>query len=938
MGASDGFVLTTTKVVDHGPDGSRWNLVVIGDGYRESEIDTTYHTDVENFLADLRSATPFNELFCGINVYRIDVVSTESGADDPGCGGDPPVTAATFFDATYCSLWNGSPLERLLTVDEGRVLDVVNARVPLQHQVICIVNASKYGGSGGTIATCASGSPEVAIHEIGHSAFGLADEYGGDGSATPAGEPSQPNVTRNTDRATNKWNAFIDPATPMPSACDGGCGVGVSTCVPPGAPPAAGAVGTFEGGKYSDCNVYRPVSACRMRYNGTPYCPVCADVIRTVLTPYQPAETINLVTPSISFTNVPSGMGGMGVTTHRAIRWDVVTCRTLTFEVVSGPTPPFTLVTVAPVVVTADPIVPAAAARIWIAYTSTDPGDMAAGTITVRCNETGEEWEIDIFANTVSRPRTAVSLVIDRSGSMNDDAGDATTKVAKVREAADVFISTMLPDDGIGIVRFNDTAQRLMEIEEAGDSPGGAGRTAALTHINGADINPSGGTSIGDGVVKGKQMLDDAQADPSPDYDVTAMVLLTDGMWNVPPSLADVSGSITANTFAVGFGLPSNISVPALTTLTGGHNGYLLITGAITPDQTMRLSKYFLQILAGVTNAQIAADPGGVLYSKSEHRIPFRICEADFGMDAIVLSRTPYMIDFQLEAPDGTRITPASGGMGANSKFVMSRYASYYRCALPVLPADPNGSHEGVWHAVLKIGRNPSTGATHGNPNGTFNGPIVPYEFVAHTYSALTFSARVTQNSFEIGAVAQISATLLEYDAVPRGRATVWAEIRLPNGADDIISLSENGPSNNYAASYALTLAGVYTFRVRASGETMRGTPFEREQTLTAVAVPGGDHWNPNDPKRDPFCELLDCLRKGGINEEFIRRMKELGIDIKSLLKCLEVKCRGNAAALETRGKTAVGTTTSNLNLSALTQDQMSELAAALLKSINRED
>jgi hypothetical protein len=307
-------------------------------------------------------------------------------------------------------------------------------------------------------------------------------------------------------------------------------------------------------------------------------------------------------------------------------------------------------------------------------------------------------------------------------------------------------------------------------------------------------------------------------------------------------------------------------------------------------------------------------------------------------MDAIVLSRTPYMIDFQLEAPDGTRITPSSGGMGANSQFVMSRYASYYRCALPVLPAGPDGSHEGVWHAVLKVGRTTAGGAsTHGNPNSTFNGPIVPYEFVAHTYSALTFSASVTQKSFEIGAVAQISATLLEYDTVPRGRAKVWAEIRLPNGADDIISLSEHGPGNNYAASYALSSAGVYTFRVRASGETMRGTPFEREQTLTAVAVPGGDHWNPNDPKRDPICELLDCLRNGGINEEFIRRMKELGVDIKSLLKCLEIKCRGNAAAIETRGKTAVSTT-GNLNLTAFSQDQLSELAAAVLKSINKED
>lgn len=51
-------------------------------------------------------------------------------------------------------------------------------------------------------------------------------------------------------------------------------------------------------------------------------------------------------------------------------------------------------------------------------------------------------------------------------------------------------------------------------------------------------------------------MLDDAQAAATPPYDVTAMVVLTDGMWNRPPSLAAVSGSITANIYAVGLGLP----------------------------------------------------------------------------------------------------------------------------------------------------------------------------------------------------------------------------------------------------------------------------------------------------------------------------------------------------------------------------------------------
>ena len=194
-----------------------------------------------------------------------------------------------------------------------------------------------------------------------------------------------------------------------------------------------------------------------------------------------------------------------------------------------------------------------------------------------------------------------------------------------------------------------------MEIQDVN-----TGRTTALGHISGSDLYPFGATSIGDGVVKGKQMLDDAQASATPPYDVTAMVVLTDGMWNTPPSLASISGSITANTYAVGFRVPSNISVPALTALCQGHNGYLLVTGALSIDQSMRLSKYFLQILADVSNAQIASDPHGVLDTTAEHRIPFWICESDYGMDLIVLSPFPQVIDFQLEAPDGSRITPAS--------------------------------------------------------------------------------------------------------------------------------------------------------------------------------------------------------------------------------------------------------------------------------------
>jgi hypothetical protein len=490
---------------------------------------------------------------------------------------------------------------------------------------------------------------------------------------------------------------------------------------------------------------------------------------------------------------------------------------------------------------------------------------------------------------------------------MNEDAGDGFTKVQKLREAANTFISIMQPGDGLGLVRFNEAAQRLMEVQDVGPVMGGAGRTAAIGHISGSDIDPLGSTSIGDGVVNGKQMLDDAQAAAVPPYDLTAMVVLTDGMWNRPPPLASISGSIIANTYAVGLGLPSNISVPALTTLCQGHNGYLLITGALSTDQSMRLSKYFLQILADVSNAQIAADPRGVLDKTAEHRIPFWICESDYGMDLIVLSTYPQVIDFQLEAPDGSRITPASGPGGANAQFVLSQYASYYRCALPVLPSNADWSHEGLWYAVLKLGRpsqEPTMYERRREYYAAYYDPkraVLPYEFVVHTYSSLTFTAQAAQASFEVGAVVSITASLHEYEAPLQGRANVWAEILRPDRMTDLVTLDLNS-GGQFVSRYTLDLPGIFNIRVRARGETMRSMPFQRERTLTGVAVPGGDLWSPNDPKTSDLCELVHCLQETGVVKgNLARKLRDLGFDLPALLKCLGEQCRSTADELEPR-------------------------------------
>jgi IgA Peptidase M64/von Willebrand factor type A domain len=930
MSASDGYIGSTLKLVDHGPDGPRWNLVIVGDGYRAGEL-AQYHTDVQTFIDRIYNTPPFDELWCGINVHRIDVVSTESGADDPTlCGGGTGATPNTYFDSTFCSLWGSTRLDRLLTINSALAQSVALARVPDVDQVLCIVNSSKYGGSGGDVATCSTHaqSAEIAIHEIGHSAFGLADEYE-DGGTASGTEPGEPNVTFDPNRATNKWRDLVAATTPMPSSCYGDCAAG---CTPPATPAPAGAVGAYEGAFYVHCGAYRPLPSCYMR-DYSPFCPVCTRVIRQVLAPFLPAESVTLLTPSISFTDIPEGIGGTGVTAHRAIVFEVATCRRLHFTITAGPTGGFGT----PFGTTAEArpaqYAPTGSARLWLSYTSTSAGASASGTVTVRLNETGQTWNININANTVPRPKSAVSLVLDHSGSMAEGAGDGLTKVQKLREAARIFVDAMLPGDGIGLVRFDDTAQRVLDVVDVGPLLSGAGRTDAINFINGPQFDPAGATSIGAGVLQGRDQLNAATA--APNYTVRAMLVLSDGVENTSPMLSSVTSSINANTFAIGLGLPYNISVAALNTLTQGTGGSLLITGALTTDQRTRLTKYFLQVLAGITNANVITDPAGVLSTGAEHRIPFQVSEADYGLDAFVLSPYPEAIEYQLETPDGNRIDPASAAALGTTDVVVRNGAAFYRVALPAIPANAKGSHGGTWHAVLQLGRRYGYSFTHVSAAAGRN-LLVPYDFLAHAYSNLVFRASCVQAGFVPGAEVNVFATLKEYDVPVAGsRVSIWAEVRRPDGSTFNLGMAgtEDDP---YSGTFHTSIPGVYVVRVRAWGETIYGSPFSREQTCTAVAVPGGGH-TPVEPPRDPIAELLCCLFKGGqIPDRLRKRLEELGFESDHVVRCLRRLCARNAGAeRERRGPER--SEMARARLTAL-DPQTSAILRALLEDLGGEE
>jgi hypothetical protein len=289
MGTSDGTVLGNTKIVDHGPATQRYNILILSEGYRSSEM-AQFAADAQQFANTLFATAPYDGIQTAINIYRVDVASTDSGAADPTACGGTGASPHTYFDASFCN--NG--IQRLLEVNNSTVLSVASAQVPQWHMALVIVNSSVYGGSGGAVATFskAPGAMEIALHEMGHTAFGFADEYeyyagcGGDVGHDhhPGTEPSQPNVTIDTNRNTIKWRSLILAATPMPTTKNADC----SQCDPQPSPVAAGTVGAFEGADYYHCGSYRPEFECRMRALNNPFCAVCQEVIVQHLTPFLP--------------------------------------------------------------------------------------------------------------------------------------------------------------------------------------------------------------------------------------------------------------------------------------------------------------------------------------------------------------------------------------------------------------------------------------------------------------------------------------------------------------------------------------------------------------------------------------------------------------------------------------------------------------------------
>ncbi|MFI9813137.1 M64 family metallopeptidase [Saccharothrix variisporea] len=228
-------------IQETGAPDQRFDLVFVGDGYTQAEL-ATYHEHVVSKWAELSAVEPFKSYKQYFNVWQVNVVSAESGVDnDPSLG----TARDTALDMGFWCQGRDVNTERLLCVNQTKA-GQYGALAPQADQIIALGNTAKYGGAGGGIATAAGANDQagqIAVHELGHSIGGLADEYDYPYDRYAGGDPTEPNATN--DPTGQKWSKYLGQTSP-----DGGT------------------VGAYEGSRYYRYGLYRPTENSIMRTLG----------------------------------------------------------------------------------------------------------------------------------------------------------------------------------------------------------------------------------------------------------------------------------------------------------------------------------------------------------------------------------------------------------------------------------------------------------------------------------------------------------------------------------------------------------------------------------------------------------------------------------------------------------------------------------------------
>ena len=100
VSTADGSVLGNTQIYGGAPRNRAFNVVLLADGFTAAQ-QNDFNTACASFVTAFTGTPPFNELGPAINIFRVNVTSTDSGADDPTSAGGTGATVRTYFDSRF---------------------------------------------------------------------------------------------------------------------------------------------------------------------------------------------------------------------------------------------------------------------------------------------------------------------------------------------------------------------------------------------------------------------------------------------------------------------------------------------------------------------------------------------------------------------------------------------------------------------------------------------------------------------------------------------------------------------------------------------------------------------------------------------------------------------------------------------------------------------
>jgi len=265
-------------LIETGDPANRVNVVIMGEGYTESEL-IDFRWQVRSLVRYLLREEPFNEYQNYFNFYRIDVISNESGIDRPH--------REEFVD-TALDGWESLTGPCTIWVHRDKVaLAAEDIPAPaIADDIFVLINDSSAGACATNKYLLVPGGfshNRTALHEFGHEFAYLYDEYEFGEGINGREEPWYPNVTIQTERDKIKWNHWIDPETLLP------------TPESPWPEPMTDIPGIYQGTALG-ADTYRSTERSIMRDSRSSFHSVHKEVI--VLTIYNRVSQIETFSPA----------------------------------------------------------------------------------------------------------------------------------------------------------------------------------------------------------------------------------------------------------------------------------------------------------------------------------------------------------------------------------------------------------------------------------------------------------------------------------------------------------------------------------------------------------------------------------------------------------------------------------------------------------------